>query len=989
MIKPLPAEGSSDSLNQNQGCELAIELNAQPSNSSMNRATLSDAEHIELLNKEVRELRELVDSQKRLIHRLQRSNASSIVTSPRLLAVQMDSNPDNSSQSEIPQRSAKRIEDKSRRNSYKDLRLPSGENLGACELQRRSSLISITSNGPIDVNEGALLSPSLQTELNAASLVANSDEVSSCSSKVRSESEKRRHEVGTNDFDLPTGEEETTSLPLDFESDIHEDRRSDCCAEEERVKIGTRIAFERLTPLTSRSSRQSPFQVFEEELAYGDAINDQELPQCKSETCSADGDELVGAGAAGEDHKVTDPTYNHIHFLAIDDYLNADEALSGSRVGIFERQSAIFDNRSGSSRIDVTNELSTQKLNISIGPPTPKLPAPGQISSIVVSGATDVSSVRIEGEEDISLFIKPKDFSTIRIKVVSTITVNSKRAGDYNCTFSINDKESSKEMWRFRKSYRQLISFDSDVRPFIEFFGLPALPDRTLFGSTTPSKVDLRSLILQKYFDAIFLMPHIPQMVLLRFCKFISVDLVNPLDDYRSGARKEGYLIRRYKGLGTSWKVRWCQVDGPSLEIYDSPGGVLLEQIKLAGSQIGRQSSEATSEDRGYRHAFLVLERSKSLMLSGSSPKHFFCAESDLERDSWISALVEFTDDDFRASNENGFLLQSQHINYTSEELIQAEFDDGDNETISSQTRQVAELSLSLAQITLDETDHLAHGSGVLRQSKKNKMRQLFPFRSRISLSDDPTILPPLTAPTSSDQVDAEHTMEKYLDQMDLSDELSRAIFGRELEYAYNLSSQVFRGHSIPSICFRCLDFLERTGAIYEEGLFRLSGSASTIRLLKETFNKVFDVDLFDHPLKPDIHTVSGLLKTYLRELPQSILGDDVYHDLHKIATEHNKARSPSCISLKFKEVFQNPVNMNKIHYSLTVVIFGLLRSVISNCSMNKMSLKNVCIVFVPTLNISVDVLSICLTDYDCIFGELPPVPDHEREILDLQIPLL
>ena len=57
-----------------------------------------------------------------------------------------------------------------------------------------------------------------------------------------------------------------------------------------------------------------------------------------------------------------------------------------------------------------------------------------------------------------------------------------------------------------------------------------------------------------------------------------------------------------------------------------------------------------------------------------------------------------------------------------------------------------------------------------------------------------------------------------------------------------------------------------KTGAIYEEGIFRLSGSASSIRQLKDQFNTRYDVDLFQSSLKPDIHTVSGLFKSYLRK---------------------------------------------------------------------------------------------------------------------------
>ncbi|OBA22218.1 Rho GTPase activation protein, partial [Metschnikowia bicuspidata var. bicuspidata NRRL YB-4993] len=584
-------------------------------------------------------------------------------------------------------------------------------------------------------------------------------------------------------------------------------------------------------------------------------------------------------------------------------------------------------------------------------------------------------------EDDTSLFIKPKDFSTIRIKVASTITINAKKMDDYNCTFSIKDRESSKEMWRIRKTYAQILSFDAEIRPFIEFFGLPPIPEKPLFSSATPAKVDSRGQALQMYFDSIFLMPHIPQMVLLKICRYISVDFVNPLDDYRSGARKEGFLIRRYKGLGTSWKIRWCQVDGPALEIYDQPGGSLIEQIQLSGSQIGRQSSDVVAEDRGYRHALLVIESSKSLKLSGLSPKHFFCAESDFERDEWIKIMIEFTEVCVYTSDEN-FTTWDQTDERTL--LLHIEPEEMLRNKATIQPHSLAEPFNDVGAPT-DDNGCMPLDEGSLKQNRKTKIRHLFPFRSKQNLTED--LLPILPVTLSDNQPGVQKNMQNYLERLDLSEELSKAVFGRDLDYAFTLSTHEFRGVMVPSICFRCLDFLTRTGAIYEEGIFRMSGSAAAIRSLKEIFNTRFDVDLFDTPLKPDIHTVSGLLKTYLRELPGSLFGDATYCDLQNIVTTRINQIPQSEISLMIRNFLRDSSNIDEIHYNFCLVIFGFLRSVIANSSRNKMSLKNVCIVFVPTLNISVDILSICLVDYDFIFGDLAPVPDTEREILDLQIP--
>lgn len=594
-------------------------------------------------------------------------------------------------------------------------------------------------------------------------------------------------------------------------------------------------------------------------------------------------------------------------------------------------------------------------------------------SESVTNKSTTTSSFLVlthPEDDDVPLFIKPDDFHTIRIRVVSTISTNAKKSDDPNCTFSINDKDSGKEMWRIRKSLSQILTFDNEIRPVVEFFGLPPLPEKALFSSFTPSKVDSRLRLLQEYFDTIFNMPHIPQIVLFRICRYISLDFVNPLDDFKSGAKKEGFLIRRYKGLGTTWKVRWCQIDGPSLEIYELPGGVLLEQIKLGGSQIGRQSSDVVAEERGYRHAFLIIEGTRNSKMSSSPPKHFFCAESDEERDNWIASMVEFTDNDPLNNPDQGSNLRKSYG-----------------------LEEDANKTLSLYNPALDESipfeDHKDTGSVEHKdpkEEKRMKKRSMFNFRSR-TFSDD------LPKPDGLEKLPAQpiwqpqENMQTYLDQMNLQEEPAVRVFGQELLEVYKLSHHQFKGIEIPSICYRCFDFLDKKGAIYEEGIFRLSGSASAIRQLKQKFNVSLDIDLYETQLAPDVHTIAGLLKLYLRELPNSVFGGETYGELQLLITERSGNTPNSKIALIIRDHLRTAKSVNPINYDFCVVIFGFLRSVIAQSAVNRMSLKNVCIVFVPTLNISVDILSLCLVDYDCIFGDAEPTPDHKREVLDLQIP--
>lgn len=648
------------------------------------------------------------------------------------------------------------------------------------------------------------------------------------------------------------------------------------------------------------------------------------------------------------------------------------------------------------------------------------------------------------GPEEDALFIKPEDFQTITINVASTIstgnsqgqssTTSTKRLEDVQITLTINDRDSGKEMWRIKKSLNQLVAFDNEIRPTVEYFGLPILPDKSLFFSSTPNKIDIRRSGLQNYFNTLFVMPHIPHLILFRICKYLSLDFVNPLDEFKSGAKKEGYLVRKYKGLGTNWKIRWCQVDGPQLELYDLPGGTLLEQINLVNCQIGRQSSDTVAEDKGYRHAFLIMESHKTSKLSSSIPKHFFCAETDHERDEWVSMLIESNegsappldvDDNSSSSNITANASEGTLLNTP---RSQPDYQDD----LESSTNKIFKSPLHTSHTTTDtERSHEGKEKDRERErEKRNKKRSIFPFRKNASSSNNSqnpmfdhnniidsdlnnSITPPphsnsygynnqpyqlshnshsqsqlqnpnTTISSQSTTGHDESSIQLYLDKMGLDDNMSKQIFGRDVLQAYEISHHTFLERPIPSICYRCIDFLIRTGAIYEEGIFRLSGSASTIRQLKELFNKKFDLDLFENELKPDIHTVAGLFKTYLRELPSPILTDNAYNDLRQMIINNG---ANSATALKFKEYLSNGNNIPKINYDLCYIIFKFLKEIVNNNHINKMNLRNVSIVFVPTLNISLDVLGLLLVDFNCIFENQAPTPDNQRENLELNIP--
>jgi len=75
-----------------------------------------------------------------------------------------------------------------------------------------------------------------------------------------------------------------------------------------------------------------------------------------------------------------------------------------------------------------------------------------------------------------------------------------------------------------------------------------------------------------------------------------------------------------------------------------------------------------------------------------------------------------------------------------------------------------------------------------------------------------------------------------------------------------------------------------------------------------------------------------------------------------------------------------------KVNWFLIRALSAFLIGIVNNSDVNKMSVRNVGIVFSPTLNIPAPVFSMFLTDFDAIFGEEPeatPTPPPEVSVTE------
>lgn len=108
-------------------------------------------------------------------------------------------------------------------------------------------------------------------------------------------------------------------------------------------------------------------------------------------------------------------------------------------------------------------------------------------------------------------------------------------------------------------------------------------------------------------------------------------------------------------------------------------------------------------------------------------------------------------------------------------------------------------------------------------------------------------------------------------------DAKKKKLFGVELQELMSRES----GSSLPSFISQCLSIFLQKG-LTVEGIFRLSGSAADIQATKDLLDRGKDVDLQEK----DIHTLTGLFKHLLREMPDSILTNQYYNEWIEIGSK-------------------------------------------------------------------------------------------------------
>lgn len=599
------------------------------------------------------------------------------------------------------------------------------------------------------------------------------------------------------------------------------------------------------------------------------------------------------------------------------------------------------------------------------------------------------------------LLLPPNALPSIQVKVASSRLRPSRnsilglKAPEETAVFSLSifERATASELWHVEKLPASLPNLEQQLRT--KSSDLPRLPDRKLFSGHSPAMVDARRISIETFFEDLLDIP-MNELAAVIICQFLSTDVVEsqsrlpveggqtsqtktPQPPHGSGIpTKSGYLTKKGKNFG-GWKSRYFVLDSPELRYFEAPGGAHLGTIKLLNARIGRQTqsdpgshAEVDAENQ-YRHAFLILEPKRKDL--NSHVRHVLCAESDAERDEWVETLLHYIDErptDAKSpygagvqalhnkdedSKSSGSPQFSQVPSDTPSPSHSSNYSPESTQDLGSSTKPLT-ISGPLNGSVISDAGLWGNKAGTNKavatpnsgsKDREQKKRNLFQHFRKASNEQ----LAPVQQGAQQRRAELNAHRGGHI----------RPVFGMQLQEAVDHYSPADVEVCLPAVVYRCIEFLRVKEASNEEGLFRLSGSNIVIRLLKDRFNTEGDVDLLADEEDYDVHAIASLFKTYLRELPSTILTRELHLEFLKV--------------LELNDKFQKIAAFNALVHQLPAVNFSLLRTlsqylleVVQNSDRNKMSVKNVGIVFSPTLNIPAPVFAMFLTDFEAIFDQ-------------------
>ncbi|XP_076838399.1 ralA-binding protein 1 [Brachyhypopomus gauderio] len=185
-----------------------------------------------------------------------------------------------------------------------------------------------------------------------------------------------------------------------------------------------------------------------------------------------------------------------------------------------------------------------------------------------------------------------------------------------------------------------------------------------------------------------------------------------------------------------------------------------------------------------------------------------------------------------------------------------------------------------------------------------------------------------------------------------------RPIFGAPLVEAVRRTA-LYDGIKLPAIFRECVDYIESYG-MKCEGIYRVSGMKSKVDELKASYDREECPCLEEY----DPHTVASLLKQYLRELPDNLLGRDLALRFEEACGRPREAE-------KLQEFQRLLTEVPATSHLLLSWLITHMDHVIAREADTKMNIQNISIVLNPTVQIGNRVLYVFFTHVRELFGDV------------------
>ncbi|XP_062377750.1 ralA-binding protein 1 [Sardina pilchardus] len=185
-----------------------------------------------------------------------------------------------------------------------------------------------------------------------------------------------------------------------------------------------------------------------------------------------------------------------------------------------------------------------------------------------------------------------------------------------------------------------------------------------------------------------------------------------------------------------------------------------------------------------------------------------------------------------------------------------------------------------------------------------------------------------------------------------------RPIFGVPLDEAVRRTA-LYDGIPLPAVFRECIDYVESYG-MKCEGIYRVSGMKSKVDELKAAYDREECPCLEEY----DPHTVASLLKQYLRELPDGLLG-------RAAAARLEEACGRPVESERLVECQRALGEVPEPARLLLAWLVTHMDHVIAREADTKMNIQNISIVLNPTVQIGNRVLYLLFTHVRELFGEV------------------